>query len=258
MLDILAYAARHWLYSTDEHSLHSPFLFDLHQALKANNATPRQQEFEVIRKKLLKEHTAIVLKDYGAGSRVLKTNTRKISSIASSSLSSAVWCRRLAALVEKMQAKSIIELGTSLGIMSLYLANAAPTGQLYSFEGDTQIASIAKRNFETANQINIHLIEGNIDQTLPDFIAHHPPADFYLMDANHTYKATMRYFDLIIKCASANAIIVLDDIHWSKGMHQAWNQIKSHPKVHLSIDAYKVGILFLDAPFDQHQEIWRW
>ena len=41
-------------------------------------------------------------------------------------------------------------------------------------------------------------------------------------------------------------ILIIADIHWSKEMQQAWDTIKNHYQVTLSIDIYQMGIVFFN------------
>jgi hypothetical protein len=37
---------------------------------------------------------------------------------------------------------------------------------------------------------------------------------------------------------------VFDDIRWSDEMTLAWEKIKNHPKVNVTIDLYSMGVVF--------------
>ena len=41
-----------------------------------------------------------------------------------------------------------------------------------------------------------------------------------------------------------DSIFIFDDINWSKGMQEAWNKIKAHPQVSVSIDTFFWGMVF--------------
>jgi hypothetical protein len=45
--------------------------------------------------------------------------------------------------------------------------------------------------------------------------------------------------------AHNDTVLVLDDIHWSRGMEEAWEQVKAHPRVTVTIDLYNMGLVFL-------------
>jgi predicted O-methyltransferase YrrM len=64
------------------------------------------------------------------------------------------------------------------------------------------------------------------------------------IDANHRYEPTLRYFDALVKYCTPDAVLVLDDIHWSAEMEKAWEKIKQHEKVTLTIDIFDAGLVF--------------
>jgi len=252
--ELVQYRINHWLKAVDEQSLHSPSLFQLYQVLKKRQAS--FAKIEALRKELKSDQRIIKVTDLGAGSRKQLTNKRRISSIAKSSLNTAFWSESIYNLIEHLQPALIVELGTSLGINTLYLASANPTSKTVSFEGCPEIAKIARSNFSKFPEIDIQVIEGNIDHTLPLFLEKNQNGSFFYIDANHTYEATKRYFELIISNSAQNAVLIFDDIHWSAGMHKAWQEIIRHPKVQLSIDLFKIGIIFTDPQLPQVNQIW--
>mgnify|MGYP000441011722 CR=1 FL=1 len=69
--------------SKNEHGVHSPFVFDL--VTKCFYDTKKHTEYSLLkeyRKSLLKNKNYIEVSDYGAGSKVFKSNKRQISKIA--------------------------------------------------------------------------------------------------------------------------------------------------------------------------------
>ena len=146
-----------------------------------------------------------------------------------------------------------MELGTSLGINTAYLALNKDT-KVYSFEGDQKVAKLAAQHLASFN--NCKLIRGNIDNTLVTFLADYEQAlDLVYFDANHTYEATLRYFNLCLPHAHEHSIFILDDIYWSRGMTKAWKEIKKHPKVIASVDIFDAGILFFDPSLNRENLI---
>lgn len=236
----------HWLDRVDEHSIHSPFYFDFYNKVIRGKSNPEIfASIEQTRQRLLANQGVITVNDLGARSSHFNSNKREIAKVAATSLSSKGFCEFYFRILNSIEAKRVLELGTSLGITSLYFSSKAGT-QVYTFEGNEDIVHIAKTNFESFERKNIKLIEGNIDETLSDFLQDPSPIDFALMDANHRYEPTLRYFHLISRRMSDQGIIVVDDIHLSEGMEKAWNEMKDHDLVYGSIDLYKCGILFFD------------
>ncbi|HEU0137328.1 MAG TPA: class I SAM-dependent methyltransferase, partial [Flavobacterium sp.] len=63
-------------------------------------------------------------------------------------------------------------------------------------------------------------------------------------DGNHQKVATLRYFDLLLPTVTNDSVWIFDDIHWSRDMEDAWEEIKAHPKVTVTIDTFQWGIVF--------------
>jgi len=76
--------------------------------------------------------------------------------------------------------------------------------------------------------------------TPPDVI------DLVYFDGNHQKEPTLNYFHTCLQKAHKNSLFIFDDIHWSDGMEEAWEQIKKHDRVHLTIDLFQFGIVFFE------------
>ena len=241
----LRYLAR----ARDEHSLHSPFLFSLYTTvIQADNR--REPAFRPIRalgQQLKRNRHSIQITDYGAGSRINGSGRRKISDIARNSQKQARFGRLLFRLIQRFQAKTVIDLGTSLGLTTAYMAEADRplNGHVWTFEGCPQTATVARQTFDALSQSNVTIVTGNIDHTLTPTLAPLPPVDLVFFDANHRYEPTMRYFETCLKHAHNDTVFVFDDIHWSAEMEQAWVDLKAHPSVRVTVDLFWVGLVFI-------------
>ncbi|HEY6976054.1 MAG TPA: class I SAM-dependent methyltransferase, partial [Chitinophagaceae bacterium] len=116
--------------------------------------------------------------------------------------------------------------------------------RVVTIEGAKAIAEIAKENFQQLGLSNIELIEGNFDSILIPTVKELPVIDFAFIDGNHRKEPTINYFKEILPKTSEHSIVVLDDIHWSREMEEAWEYIKQHASVTLSIDLFFIGIVF--------------
>ena len=234
------------LKARNAHSLHSPFVFDLYSTIIRHD-NPEEQRFVPIRalqQELLKDARKIEITDFGAGSRINASRERAIRDIAKNSQKPARFGRLMYRLIQRFGSQTIIDLGTSLGITTLYEAVAAPTAQILTFEGCPQTAAVAERNFKKLNCQNIEIITGNIDLTLAERLKTVSTIDFAFFDANHRYEPTVRYFETCLLKAHNDTCFIFDDIHWSDEMEQAWTTIKAHPAVTVSIDLFYVGLVF--------------
>ncbi|MDN5199970.1 class I SAM-dependent methyltransferase [Fulvivirgaceae bacterium BMA10] len=235
----------YFLNAVDEHSLQAPFVYQLYTSvIKADKRYYAFDKIEKYRTELLHDDRELMITDLGAGSRVSNSKVRKISSISRSGLSNRKFSRLLFRLIDHMKSEHVLELGTSLGINTLYMANAGKQVSVTTFEGCTETAEVAKGLFEKAEATNISLVQGNIDNNLVKYLNSHTNIDLVYFDANHRYQPTISYFKLCLPYINEKSIFIFDDIHWSKEMNKAWEEIKLHPMVTLSIDLFDAGIVF--------------
>jgi predicted O-methyltransferase YrrM len=238
----------YWFCAVDDHALHSPFLFDFyHKALKGK-PTADHQAIEKERALLLADNRIVSVHDFGSGSTVLRSKKRCVRDIARTSLTPSRYAQFYDRLANYLGARRIAELGTSLGITALYLANNNAR-HIRTFEGSPALAAESRTLFTKHAKTNIELIEGDIDQTLPEFIAQCDSLDMVLMDANHTFEATQRYFELLVHRLSVHGVIVIDDIHLTPAMEKAWAAIRRHPMVTLTLDLFRCGVVFINQDF---------
>lgn len=235
------------LTSGNPHNVHSPFVFELLNNVILDT-TPYYcyEPIEAVRSKMLLDNRSIQVQDFGTGNHSTNS-TKKISDIAIGSLQQKKYAQLIFRLINNLRAITILELGTSLGITTLYLAMAAKKNTVISLEGSNQIAGIAQENFDHLRIENIELMKGPFDQTLPLALLKIKSADFIYFDGNHTKDATLNYFNLCLQHKSENSVFVFDDIHWSKEMNHAWKEIYHHPEVSISIDLFKIGIVFFKS-----------
>ena len=241
-------------YNSKGHGMHSPFVFDF--IIKIMNDRTVYSEYERVenlRKRLLNDETILNVEDLGAGSVVSKNKQRSISSIAKNAAKSKKFGQLLFRMIKYYKPKTILELGTSLGITTSYLSFAKPDAKLISLEGSKEIADVAKQNFKTSEIKNIELIEGNFDDTLGSVVRGLSTIDFAFIDGNHRQEPTERYFLEILSKVNIDSVLVFDDIHWSNGMEAAWKSIKNHSSVTCSIDLFYIGIVFFRKEFKEKQ-----
>lgn len=247
----------HYLYTAQNrkgHGVHSPFVFHfILDVLNNRQALNPPDGIETIRRTLLRDKTALVVEDLGAGSRTAVTTERTVAQLAASAVKPRKFSHLLYRLVKKYQPKTVIELGTSLGITTSYLAAAAPASNIITIEGSTSIQQVAKRNFETLGLNNIQSQCGNFDSLLPPLLIQHASIDLAYIDGNHRYNPTINYFHQFLAKTNSETIMVFDDIHWSAEMEQAWEAIKSHPRVRCTIDIFFLGFVFFREEFKEKQ-----
>ena len=232
------------------HGTHSPFVFDfITKVLNDKNHYPVYTTLEAERHRLLGDHTTLNITDFGAGSTRIKTNKRKLSEIARHSLKPKKYASLLFRMAAYFQPQTILELGTSLGLTTAYLASARPTATVYTFEGAAEVAIQAKSLFDKTNLQNIVQITGNFDETVRPFLSGLEKADFVFIDGNHRYQPTVNYLHQLLPVLHEYSVVIMDDIHWSEEMENAWSYCRKVADVTLSIDLFFIGILFFRKEF---------
>ena len=262
---------RHFLtaWNTSGEAIHSPYLFRLVRfVLRDENAYYCFRDIERRREFLLACEDSLDVVDYGsAGSPEGLHVQRRVCDIAKNHLESARVGQVLFRIVnflhdEEKRPLNILELGTSLGITTAYLASPDSRNKVLTMEGSEAVLRVAQGVWKMLKLENIECIQGNIDDTLyniyrvqsSEFRVQSPEAqgeriDLAYVDANHTYEATMRYADFLLNRLTEKGILVLDDIHYSEQMERAWRELKADPRVTTSMDLYHVGLLFVDTHY---------
>jgi predicted O-methyltransferase YrrM len=229
-----------------KHSIHSPFVFEFITKV-LNQKTLRPEQFtriEKLRKDMLVSSNEINVIDFGAGGVSTQTKVCKVSDIARNSAKSKKYAHLLCRIIAYYNLRNILELGTSAGISSMYIATASPEIKLTTIEGCPETARLAEEKFKSLQIKNIYQIIGNFDVVLPEVLKQENHFDCIFFDGNHREGSTIRYFEQSLPHIGSDSVFIFDDINWSEGMKLAWNNIKNHPSVTVTIDLFFIGIVF--------------
>ncbi len=237
------------------HGIHSPFVFDfVKNVLNDKKKYDCYKTIELLRKKLLNDNTIIAVEDFGAGSAVIPHTNRKVSEIAASSLKKKKFAQLLFRIVKYYRPGTVVELGTSFGITTSYLACANMESKVFTLEGSRAIGEIAEANFKKSDLKNICFIQGNFEISFRELLDKIKSVDFLFVDGNHRREPTLNYFNDSLKKSGPSSIFIFDDIHWSSDMEDAWKQIKAHSSVTLTIDLFFIGLVFFNPDFKVKQD----
>jgi hypothetical protein len=189
----------------------------------------------------------IEILDLGAGSRVNKSNLRKISTIARNAEKPAKFGRLFHRLIRRFQPQDHSRTRHFVGTDYLiYGQRQSRTRILITFEGCPETAKKAQGSILIASKAdNIEIVLGNIDETLPQTLKRmNKVLDFAYFDANHRFEPTVQYFEDCLPYIQNDSVFIFDDIYWSEGMTRAWEHIKAHPRVTLTVDLFWIGLVF--------------
>ena len=240
---------KYWLKAKDEHSVHSPYIFNLiNQVLYDTNSFYKFEEIEGIRNVLLNSKISFDFQDFGAGSTIIKGERRFVKDIAKWGTVNARQGTILFKLAHFIKPKVVLELGTSLGFSTMYLASGT-TGQIHTIEADKTLLELSKQNFKQLKLKNIESYQGTFNDVLPTILKPGTLIDIAFIDGHHDREATLNYFKQIVPFMSKSGVLIFDDIHWSKGMTEAWKDICQSNEVTVSIDLFNMGLVFLNPDF---------
>lgn len=246
----------YWITSFNKYKIHSPYIFKLVTEVFEKEINYADfKRIEDLRDSLKENNNEIEVVDLGAGSRAFKTHRRKISKIVRRSVKKEKYGHLLYMMIRHAKANAILELGTSLGITTAYMASAHQNTRVITVEGSESIAKLAQENFDKLKLNNIQLVVGNFDDVLKNICDEHKVFDLIFIDGNHREVPTINYFNTVLPCCHNDTILLFDDIHWSEEMQEAWEYIKNHEKVTCTIDIFEMGIVFLRKEFRQKQHM---
>jgi len=231
------------LKSTNQHGVHSPFVYDLvTKCFYDKTQYEAYSKLSDYRAALLDNKQSIKITDFGSGSRVFKSNLRAINTIAKTSGTPLKRAQLLFRIVNYLKPQNILELGTSLGLATQAMALGHPESSVISVEGCPNISTVAQQQLDDGNIKNVTLKTGEFETIIPKLKNQHHNLTFF--DGNHSKDATLHYFNALIDTVDNDSVFIFDDIHWSKDMLEAWENIKNHPKVTVTINTFFWGFVF--------------
>jgi predicted O-methyltransferase YrrM len=246
------------------YGIHSPFLYGFAKdCIFKDDFDPAFEHLEKIRKALKKDARNIQVTDFGQGRRFGPRRgrpgdpplhySRQVRSIARNSLQQPRVCRLFFRIARYFKANTMVELGTSLGLTTSYLALARPTARVITLEGCPQTAAIAQETFGKAGANNVELIPGDFAQTLPALLETSIKPDLVYIDGDHSLEGVLRNFSHISKHLHESSVVIIDDIRWSGGMRAAWKHLVAYEKTSMALDLGSIGILFFDPALSKQR-----
>ncbi|WP_178989011.1 O-methyltransferase [Winogradskyella schleiferi] len=231
------------LNSTNQHGVHSPFVYNfITKCLYNKTAYKAYTKLLDYKKTLENSKTTLQITDFGEGSKTLDANERSISKMAKTSSSSKKDAQLLFRISKYFNFKNSLELGTSLGMGTYALALANPNATITTLEGCSNTSDFAKSQLEKHGVKNVEFEIGSFSEKIPSI--KDDTFDFIFFDGHHNKQATIQYFETLLSKAHNETVFVFDDIYWSKGMTEAWEHIKNHNAVTVTVDSFHLGFVF--------------
>lgn len=257
MLKRFQFATRYFKYwFSAKTKTNSAFVNELiEEVLKSDQQFYAFKKIEGIRSALKKNNSTIKITDFGAGSNINNSNERKISDVAANSAKAPGLGQMMFRLINKFEPNNMLELGTSLGVSACYQIGPNKLANFTTMEGCPETAKVAQKVLSNFHAGNVKIKIGDFSKTLPEVLSSYSSLDYVFFDGNHQKEPTIDYFDKCLEKAHDDTIFIFDDIHWSEGMEEAWDYIKSHPKTTITIDLFWVGIVFFNQNHNKENYI---
>ncbi|PWD98571.1 O-methyltransferase [Marinilabilia rubra] len=226
------------------HRIHSPFVFFVVSELLFEK-TPFYafKKTDAALEMLLKSKEQVGGKTMGASS-VDSSPRKKVCKIVRQGSIPTFYGQFIFRLINHFEARNILELGTGTGYGTLFLALPDSRSRVTTIEGNPLLCRVAQNLFETVEVKNVNVVNGAFEKALPAELAKTDKLDFVFFDGDHRYKPTLSYFKMCLSKVHNDSVFVFDDIHWSEAMEEAWDVIAAHPKVTVSLDLYRIGVVF--------------
>ena len=212
------------------------------------------------RKKLFGRTTIIETTDLGsgAGNKAYTTILSQLGKLARQRSLNKKSLHLVFKLVWHFKPDNILEFGTAAGVSASYIGKAYQFKKFVTMEGCAVLASHAREYLNTLNLTSVEIKVGNFDAILDKTLKEFKQLDLVFVDGNHRKDQTLLYFKKCLSKAHDNSIFIFDDIHWSPDMAEAWQLIIENEVVTLTIDLFKIGIVFLRKDMAKQQLVIRY
>jgi len=237
--------------------IHSPFVFNLvRELIYETHPFYAFTRIDAARRMLKRTNHQVGLQTFGAVS-VKNKASGKVKHLVSRNSIPLKYGRLMFRLINYFKAREIVEIGTGIGLGTLFLALPDSGGRITTIDGNPELCSLAGGLFEVVGVENARVVNGQFREELPGVLSNLEKLDFVFFDGDHRMGPTLQYFEMCLAKIHNDTIFVFDDIHWSREMEQAWGTIVEHPLVRVSIDLYRVGIVFFRKECTkQHYVVW--
>lgn len=231
------------LSSTNQHGVHSPFVYNfVTKCLYEKEKYQAYISLDNYRNTLKNSKVELEVTDFGEGSKTLGNEVRKVSQMVSTSSSTRKEAKLLYRVAQYFKQEYVLELGTSLGIGTYAFALANPNSKITTIEGCNNTSNFTKSQFQNLGVNNIKFSISAFASEVEKLDQKH--FDCIYFDGHHNKEATIQYFEALLPKAHNDSIFIFDDIYWSKEMTKAWEYIKSHRAVTVTVDCFHLGFVF--------------
>jgi hypothetical protein len=240
LLFVVKARLKHFFSASGPKKVHSPYLYELYRAIKDQNSLSRDQKMIVRnrRRQLAGNSSALEFDDPGSRGGRVQSTVAEVFKRTSKPSKQALSIAEIAAYGNE---GSILELGTAFGTTTMTIRFANGNRKIVSVEGVTEIASFAKETLGDDN--NTEIIIGRFADVVPDLAKSAEKFGMVFMDGHHSRKPTLDYLETLLPALDEKALVVIDDIYYSKDMFQCWQELLALANFQVKLDFFHFGVL---------------
>lgn len=143
--------------------------------------------------------------------------------------------------VNYFNAKTILELGSGIGINTLYLTVASKQSHCISVETDDKKRELAKQLLKKWGY--------NIQLTADKFPVIDKPLDCILLNLRDYDTDHQTLIPYLLSCVNENSFIIVDGIRTNRKHQMLWKRLIGCEEVIVSLDLFHVGLLFFNPKY---------
>jgi len=211
------------------HGVHSPFIYNLITKV-IEEKTPYYffEDIENFRKELLNAENPV-------------------NTITAKETQPKNYGALLFRLVNFFKCRNVLQIGSSTGLMSLYLALPLRNScECYAMEERVGLLGTILIFAEKYSLTNLHCVEGAYSGNLNQLNTENNPFDLIFINTKGDYEKTFKALNLTEKFIYPETIMVVDNIKRNKSMRKLWQEIKNRSDVRLTIDLLSLGLVFFN------------
>ena len=236
------------------HGVHSPFVFNLiTKVIEESLPYYRFHEIELERRKL---HYCLEELSYtDKKGRKEKKHTATVSAIVAQEAIKQKQGMLLFRLANFFKYKKMLQIGTGVGISTLYLTSYDSDIQCISLEAIPAFANITKRLLAHETQANVVIRVGEYQHLLPEALTTLQQVDMVYFKSKREHADTFALFEQMLPYVHESTCFVFDGIKTSQQMRLVWKTVCNHPQVTVTVDLYSMGIVFFNPKLHKRNYI---
>ena len=226
------------------HGTHSPFVYDFIRNVLINKKKyPAYKQIAQLCKRLKKDHHIVDIEDFCERTIIPISQKVKMADLYRSRVKPAKYDQLFFRMARHYKSQYVLEIASSLGITTSYLAIANPDTTIVTYEESEAIAKIAAQNFSSLSIKNTIQILDNINSPLKDTLNKITQLDFVFVNGNNCKETILFYWNMLYNKAHNETLFIFDKIHGGTEMEEVWKEIQQLDMVTCTIDLFFIGIV---------------